>query len=244
MLLMHNVQIDTIRPMNSGALKGTPASIVPRTRAEAVAAELRRLIKTGEFAPGERLRQAKLAARFGVSTTPVREAFTALAREGLVRHDAHRGVVVFAPSLPDLRETYEMRALLEPLATELAVPCLADSAIDALRGLVVEMRTASPQRYAELNYAFHSQIYEASSRPRLLDTVAQLREAAATYLNLAVHKYDPAYRKTAQEEHEGILWAVEARASRRAAALVRHHLLHNATHFERLLANSPPAVKG
>jgi DNA-binding GntR family transcriptional regulator len=228
--------------MSSVARRRIQPSIVPRTRAEAVAAELRRLIKTGELTPGERLRQADLAARFGVSTTPVREAFTALAREGLVRHDAHRGVVVFAPSLPDLRETYEMRAVLEPLATELAVACLTDSAIGELRCLVEEMRTASPQRYAELNQAFHRQIYDASARPRLLETIAQLREAAATYLSLALHQYDPAYREAAQEEHEAILGAVEARASRRAAALVRDHLLHSATHFEGLLARRPSAV--
>jgi DNA-binding GntR family transcriptional regulator len=173
----------------------------------------------------------------------VREAFTALAREGLVRRDAHRGAVVFAPSLPDLRETYEMRAVLEPLATELAVAGLTDAEIAALARLVAEMRTAAPPRYAELNNAFHRQIYEASRRPRLLETVAQLREAAATYLNLALLRYDPAFREATHQEHEAILGAIEARAGRRAAALVRQHLLNSAAHFEDLLANRSSAVR-
>jgi len=211
--------------------------LAPRTRAEAVAAELRRLIATGELAPGQRLRQAEVATRFGVSTTPVREAFMSLARHGLVRQDAHRGVVVFAPSLSDLRETYEMRAVLEPLASELAVPQLTGGQIDVIRRVVVDMRTASPERYAELNRAFHCHLYEASGRPRLVETIDHLREAAATYLSLSVDRYDPAYREAAHAQHEAIFEAVERRDAQRAAELVRRHLQHSAVHFERILAN-------
>jgi DNA-binding GntR family transcriptional regulator len=99
------------------------------------------------------------------------------------------------------------------------------------------MRTASPQRYAELNHDFHRQIYSASCRPMLLETVARLREAAAIYLNLAVLQYDPVFREATQGEHEAILDAIEARASRSAAALVRQHLLNSANYFEGLLVN-------
>jgi DNA-binding GntR family transcriptional regulator len=70
------------------------------------------MIQARELEPGQRLRQAEVAARFGVSTTPVREAFTALAQEGFVRQDAHRGVVVFEPSLEELTETFEIREVL------------------------------------------------------------------------------------------------------------------------------------
>jgi DNA-binding GntR family transcriptional regulator len=87
---VHNVRTMAFDPKNS---------IVPLTRSEAVAGELRRMIQSGEFPPGARLRQAEIAARFGMSTTPVREAFMILAQEGIVRQDAHRGVVVFQPSL-------------------------------------------------------------------------------------------------------------------------------------------------
>src|SRR5262249_1521312 len=69
----------------------------PRTRAEHVAERLREMIVGGELEPGARLRQADVAEWFDVSTTPVREAFTALAREGFVRQSAHRLVEVFRP---------------------------------------------------------------------------------------------------------------------------------------------------
>jgi DNA-binding GntR family transcriptional regulator len=65
-----------------------------KTRAAAVADELRRMIRAGELAPGTPLRQDHLAAQFGVSSTPVREALTTLVRERLVRYDPHRGARV------------------------------------------------------------------------------------------------------------------------------------------------------
>ena len=83
---------------------------------ELVAAKLRVMIVSGELTPGKRLRQIDVARRFGVSTTPVREAFAALAREGLVEVDAYRGAVVFSPSLTDIRENYEMRIALDAWA--------------------------------------------------------------------------------------------------------------------------------
>jgi DNA-binding GntR family transcriptional regulator len=120
----------------------TAKSRLPLTRAGAVAAQLRELINSGEIPPGSRLRQTEVARRFGVSTTPVREAFVALAREGLVRQDTHRGVVVFVPSVEELEEIYEIRGVLEPLATRLAAGKLREAELAALDRIVAEMRTA------------------------------------------------------------------------------------------------------
>src|ERR1700759_28088 len=97
-------------------MKGQLATISPMagtsTRAAAVVAELRRLILSGELPAGTHLRQVELAERFGVSTTPVREALMVLGRLGLVRHDAQRGVVVFTPTVRDVLENYELRIAL------------------------------------------------------------------------------------------------------------------------------------
>src|SRR5918997_1170374 len=73
------------------------------------------------LAPGTRLRQNDVAKRFGVSTTPVREAFAQLQAEGLVRIDPHRGAVVFHPSVDDVLEFYEIREALESLAVGHAI---------------------------------------------------------------------------------------------------------------------------
>jgi DNA-binding GntR family transcriptional regulator len=213
-------------------------SVLPRTRSEAIAAELRRLILAGEYPPGARLRQTEIAERFAVSTTPVREAFTALAREGLVRQDPHRGVVVFAPSTDELNEIYEMRAVLEPLATELAAKRLTDEDLATLEGYVKQMRKATPEDYPALNTAFHALIYAAAARPRLFDTIASLREASSSYISLTVRDYDEAYRRQVDAEHEEILAALQQRAPRKAAKAIREHLQHNQQHVGRLVANA------
>src|SRR4051794_23016002 len=117
------------------------------TRAGIVADQLRQMIKSGELPPGTHLRQAEFAERFGVSTTPVREAFVTLAREGLLRQDAHRGVVVFDASVEELAEVYEIRAVLEPLAAQIATKQLSDEDLDELARIIDEMRHAEPAPY-------------------------------------------------------------------------------------------------
>lgn len=211
-------------------------ALLPTLRSEAVASEIRRMIQSGEFGPGERLPQAEIAARFGVSTTPVREAFTALAQEGLVRQDAHRSVVVFEPSLAELSETFEMREILEELATSLAADQLSDEDLAALKGILAEMRTAKPQKYFELNRVFHRRIYASARRVRLLEMIEQLREVAGNYLAMTVRQYDSAYREQVQTEHEGILAALVERDVSRASRLVRDHLRHNSEQIAKLVA--------
>ncbi|HUA03189.1 MAG TPA: GntR family transcriptional regulator [Solirubrobacteraceae bacterium] len=204
------------------------------TRAAAVAAELRRLILSGELKPGERLRQVELAERFNVSTTPVREAFTALAREGLVRHDVQRGVVVFTPTGSDVRENYEIRTALEPLATELGAKLISEEDLARLQDLIGQMsRTKSGLDYQPLNREFHRTIYAAAQRPRLLELIESLRDAFEAYI-----KYDAAtrpnqeYFAAAHREHEAIAAALAARAPKRARKLMSEHLAHNQAHFE------------
>jgi len=111
-----------------------------------VAAELRRMIQAGELAAGARLRQGELAERFGSSTTPVREALVTLAREGLIHHDAHRGAIVFPPTLDDIRENFEIRLALEPLASGLAAPRLDDAELDGLERLAAALRAVAAIR--------------------------------------------------------------------------------------------------
>jgi DNA-binding GntR family transcriptional regulator len=193
------------------------------------------MIQSRELQPGQRLRQADIAAQFGVSTTPVREAFTALAQEGFVRQDAHRGVVVFEPSLAELTETFEIREVLEPLATSLAATQLSDDDLAGLQKIVAEMRDAKPRRYFALNRAFHRQVYAGAKRDRLFEIIEQLREVAASYIAMTVHQYDQAYRDQVQAEHEAMLAALVERDGVRAGRLVQEHLRHNAEHIAKLV---------
>ncbi|MHB8692559.1 MAG: GntR family transcriptional regulator [Solirubrobacteraceae bacterium] len=210
---------------------GTRALSVP-TRAAAVADELRRLILSGEIAAGTHLRQNEVAKRFAVSTTPVREAFTALAREGLVRQDAHRGVIVFVPSADDLVQNYELRIALEPLAARIAAENATDDDVQRLEDVLEEMRIAIVKdvaRYgAELNPRFHAIIYDAAQRPRLAALIDQLRDASTAYIQvLSLRPQPKRYLNSAQREHEEIVAAIKSRSPERAAEAMTRHLEHN-----------------
>lgn len=221
-------------------MAGKRSSVVemPLTRAGAVAERLREMIKSGELSPGTHLRQADFAERFGVSTTPVREAFVSLAREGLVTQDAHRGVVVFEPSFDELAGIYEIRMALEPLATEIATRELTEDDLAALEKILRQMRDAKPHRFVELNEEFHRRIYDSIDRRRLLEMLDDVRGSAAHYVGMSVMRYDDQYRNEVQREHESILEALKARAPKRAARVMREHLDHSAKHAAELIAES------
>ncbi len=91
-----------------------------RTNATRVQDELREAILTGALEPGERLRAEALAESLRSSRTPVREALLLLAQEGLVEIEPRRGATVRAFDAADLSDLYEVRALVEPHAAELA----------------------------------------------------------------------------------------------------------------------------
>ena len=137
----------------------------PRTIAGQVAERLKAEILAGERVAGTRLRQVEIAERFGVSTTPVREALATLQREGLVRLHPQRGAVVFLPSLDDLRHHYEIRAALEALAAAKTAEHFEPAWAPALETMLDEMRDDVPAaRYIALNQRFHTTLYEHSGR--------------------------------------------------------------------------------
>jgi DNA-binding GntR family transcriptional regulator len=206
-----------------------------RTIAEAIAAALRTDIASGRLAAGTRLLQVELARRFGVSTTPVREAFGILQREGLVRSHPQRGATVFVASVDDLEEHYEIRAALESLAAEKAARNFKPTDAPPLHEILEEMRACGdPERYVELNHRFHTSLYRLSRRERLIDLIAGLRNASAAYLQIYAAEVVPSERL--DREHREILAAGEARDPKRAARAMRHHLEQTVAHVTQQLA--------
>lgn len=205
------------------AMGHRPETLERDTTAKVVAERLRDEIQVGTLSPGTRLRQNDVARRFGVSTTPVREAFAQLQAEGLVRIDPHRGAVVFHPTVEDLIEFYEIREVLESLAVAQAIPHLGADRVKELNGLIEKMRkTDDARRWMKLNDEFHLRLYERAERPRLIGLIENLRDASAPYIHMYVAGRPPAAR--ANEEHQHILDAC-IRGDRKAAqAAIRVHL--------------------
>ena len=174
-----------------------------------------------------------------MSTTPVREAFAALEREGLLVSSPHRGVVVFKPTVEDLKETYEIRIPLEALATEKAAEHMTDANLAEIKRLLDRMADAADdrKRYSKLNLEFHSAIYHVAKRPKLEKLIMELREASAAYLRLYAAR-SPNGRET-QQEHEAIYEALVARAPKRAAQAMVKHLQHTVDFVSHSLEQEP-----
>jgi DNA-binding GntR family transcriptional regulator len=221
-----------------------PNNAMPSTRAAAVSNELRRLILSGELPWGTKLRQVEISDRFGVSTTPVREAFTTLAREGLVQQDAHRGVQVILPSQDDLSENYEMRILLEPLATEHAAARISDGQLAELKQQQQLMNEAvgdddtlaGELARSEAHREFHRIIYDAAGRPRLAELIEQLRNSAEVFVRIADTHPPASYQKRAGREHAAIMKALANGDGERAAAEMRDHLQRSFDYISKSLA--------
>jgi DNA-binding GntR family transcriptional regulator len=185
------------------------------------------MIVFGELKPGTRLRQAETAALLGTSTTPVREAFAILAREGLIQQDAHRGAVVTSPTLTDLHENYDILLLLEPRAAELAAARIEGELLGDLGLIAAELNdTPSGQvrRRVELNAAFHRAIYEAAGHPRLATMINGLRDTLSRFVALAISDSSAELRAMEQSEHQRILDALRVGDGAAASAATAEHL--------------------
>lgn len=214
-----------------------------RTTADTVAQMLRNEIQTGQLPPGTRLRQNEVAQRFGISTTPVREALAWLQAEGLVRIDPHRGALVFHPTVADVRESYEIRKVLEALAVEKATPRLSEDLVSELQALLETMKKEKDEvRWVEMNDRFHMRLYQASGMPRLCGMIANLRDASSTYIHMFAAHDLPAHR--ADVDHQEILDACAAGDVKRARKAIIAHVEHTVTGLVRFIEETRSAEPG
>ncbi|WP_368680921.1 GntR family transcriptional regulator [Rhodococcus opacus] len=139
--------------------------------------ELRRLILSGELAPGSRLAQYELADSLKMSITPLREAIRRLSSEGLVEMDSHRDVRVAQMSAQEARQLFEVRLSLDPTAAELAAARRTDQDILFMRSALSRLVPVTRQWGEEglqAHREFHRALYVASHNDvliRLLDDV-------------------------------------------------------------------------
>ena len=194
-----------------------------QTASEAVAERLRQEIQRGDLQPGTRLRQSEVAARFAVSTTPVREAFAWLQAHGLVRIDPHRGAIVFHPTTNDAMELYEIRVALETLAITRAVKNLSDEEMRELQDILDEMYgNEGTDRWSQLHNRFHMTLYNSAGMPRLATMIANMRDASSSYINMFVTEAGNV--DTSRHGHQEILDACKRRDVRNATRAVTEHL--------------------
>jgi DNA-binding GntR family transcriptional regulator len=129
-----------------------------------IANRLRDRILKGQLQAGQRLTEQSTAKEMGTSPGPVREAFSALAREGLVISLRHRGTFVSAVSEQEAKTAYDLRAWIEPHVMELALHKLPSPLTQELEQKLVEMRAAAKRKdfpaVMRADLEFHGRIYE------------------------------------------------------------------------------------
>jgi DNA-binding GntR family transcriptional regulator len=190
---------------------------------EGIAAQLRKAILAGELRPGERLRQERIAADYGTSRNPVREALRQLENEGLVTLVPHSGARVARPSYSDCIELYRMREDLDALALAESVPRLGDHQIATLEHLV-DLADQSPDSWLEYDRQFHLESFAAAPMPHLLAVIEDLWNRTQQYRRLHARSFRESDRQVISNEHHLILAAVKRRDAEYAAALQRLHI--------------------
>ncbi|QJY50238.1 GntR family transcriptional regulator [Pseudonocardia broussonetiae] len=204
------------------------ATSTPGTSAVRAHAAVRELILGGELSAGTRLGEAELADRLGVSRTPVREALGRLAAEGLVELVPNRGARVASWSVAELEGVFELRALLEPQLTALAVPNAGPADVEALDDLaqqMVDVAAHDLDALVPLNRAFHDRLVALAEHPALAAALAGAVKAPIVLRNF--HAYDDASLRRSLAHHVEIVAAVRAGDPAWAGAVMTAHI-HNA----------------
>jgi DNA-binding GntR family transcriptional regulator len=199
----------------------------PVTTVERIAEELRRGIKTGRFAPGQRLIEADLTRLLNVSRGPLREAMARLAGDGLVRIEPNRGVTVRTLTRAEVASIAAIREMLEGLAARLAAENIDRNGHRAefkraWQEMSSERARSNPGDYVDANERFHTTIVRIGGNAPLEQLLEQLRTplfrfqfgSRFTMVNLG----------RGHEDHNAIAEAILAGAADAAERAMRRHL--------------------
>lgn len=178
------------------------------SQGEAAYAKLLSAIRSGAFAPGDRLRETDVATRLNLSRTPVREALRRLEADGIVEHRPRLGAIIRQLSHSELVELYEMRSVLERTAAEMAAKHAGEAEIEALRALNATLANSAPENAAALNQDFHRGIYRATRNRFLMDAARALNNALMLLGPTTLD--DPARIAEVSAQHSAILDAIAA----------------------------------
>jgi len=153
-----------------------------RTVGDMVYEVLREGILMGVFQPGERMRQDQLAEAIGVSRIPVRSALMQLESEGLITFNPYRGAVVNKLSAKEMREIYELRALLEAHALRKAVDVMTPERLAHLEQLAVELNAIKDgEEFLTRRNEFYRELYDHDLQARTVGLIERLRAEAGRY---------------------------------------------------------------
>jgi DNA-binding GntR family transcriptional regulator len=211
----------------------------PLRRSEQLREIIEERIATGQYRPGMRLDEMELANEFGVSRTPIREAFMQLASSGLLDLRPRRGAMVQEISPYKLCEMFEVMAELEAMCARLAARRSTDSDHRTLlkthNACQAAQDTNETDAFYRINEQFHRAIYAASHNSFLIETTTALQRRLSTYRRLQLRVHDR--MRTSHNEHAAIIQAIIDGKGEEAAELVRKHVSVQGERFADLIAS-------
>jgi DNA-binding GntR family transcriptional regulator len=201
--------------------------------------EIENLIVTGDFEPGARLDEVQLAARFGVSRTPIREALMQLSAIWLVEIRPRRGAVVADPAPQRVFEMFEVMAELEGMAGALAARRHTEEDRRALLEAHARCERSAASEDADAYYydneVFHRAIYAASHSGFLEDQCVALHRRLRPYRRLQLRVRNR--MKVSFREHTDIVTAILESDADGARKLLRDHVVVQGDRFSDLVAS-------
>ncbi|SMX32310.1 GntR family transcriptional regulator [Actibacterium lipolyticum] len=214
-------------------------------RADHIADQLEEFIFTGAFGDGDRLDEIRLAERFGVSRTPVREALQKLVVSGLAEQIPRRGVFVRQPGPVELVEMFEVMAEIEAICGSLAARRISDTALEALKKANANCQAAvdcgDSDAYYRENEKFHHLIYKHSGNGFLEQEALRLHRRLKPFRRLQLRLRGRLAQSMA--EHEAIVQALQAGDQAGAADALRGHVAVQGEKFHHLMASIKTAAE-
>ena len=207
-------------------IDGTGRAAPPESvTSQRIATALKDAILSGEIPPGEWLRQDELAARFGASRLPVREALRILESEGLAELSPNRGAQVPTLSLREVDTYYRMRERLEPLTLVESLVHLSDRQVEHMESVQDEIeRNTDISRFLVLDREFHMTSYAACPSEMLLATTVRLWNATQHYRRAFMALTGNDRMTVVNAEHRLLLDAVRRRDPEDAERFLVGHI--------------------
>jgi DNA-binding GntR family transcriptional regulator len=203
---------------------------------------LRNAIYNFHLKPGDQINELELIKRVGVSRSPIREAVRLLEGEGIIERHTHRGVFVKKVTLVEVREIFAIRAVLEALAAEQAIPNFGRSDLDALSEIYQEMeqavRVSKIDVYLQLNFSFHRTFIKLAQNKALEKLLRKLGGQSRWFMFASLSVMNDNLIASLQE-HRSILDSFAQGDPSLAAGIVRNHILQGGKRIEEFLSIDP-----
>lgn len=195
-----------------------------QTLREKILETIRDAILKGSLKPGERVSEPELAERFGISRTPIREAFRQLESEGYLKVIPRKGAVVASLSERDIEEFYAIKIILEGFAAKMAAEKLSMKDIEKLESINQRLaqiaKDGDVKNFFRVHNEFHEVFIKAAGNERLYEMINQLvmKFKRLRLASLSV----PGRMEISVEEHRNMIQAFKDHDGDKADSLVRH----------------------